>query len=146
MGETTIRQPQVLGRLLPSFGACYSQPQTSPRQHCLERHHASHLANSRTGGLQFSSSSKHLTLWRILMRTKIFEFKSLLACLAMLFSAAGSAFATFPGHNGLIAFRVQTAAGAQIYTVRPNGKDLQHVSKWRCCRASLVPKRTPDRF
>src|ERR1700746_2484226 len=71
---------------------------------------------------------KQLTLWKILMRTKIFEFKSLVACLAMLFSAAGTAFATFPGHNGLIAFQTQTAAGLQIYTVRPNGKDLQQIT------------------
>lgn len=62
------------------------------------------------------------------MTTKIFEFKSLVTCLAMLFSAAGTAFATFPGHNGLIAFQVQTAAGVQIYTVRPNGKDLQQIT------------------
>lgn len=71
---------------------------------------------------------KQLTLWRILMRTKILEFKSLLACLAMLLSAAGTAFATFPGHNGLIAFQAQTSAGVQIYTVRPNGKDLQQIT------------------
>src|SRR2546426_3023 len=38
------------------------------------------------------------------MRTKILEFRSLLACLAVLFLAAGTAFATFPGHNGLIEF------------------------------------------
>jgi Tol biopolymer transport system component len=62
------------------------------------------------------------------MRTKILEFKSLLACLAMLLSAAGTAFATFPGHNGLIAFQAQTSAGVQIYTVRPNGKDLQQIT------------------
>jgi len=62
------------------------------------------------------------------MRTKILEFRSLLACLAVLFLAAGTAFATFPGHNGLIAFQTQTAAGVQIYTVRPNGKDLQQIT------------------
>ena len=72
--------------------------------------------------------SKQLTLWRILMRTKILEFKSSVACLAVLFSAAGTAFATFPGYNGLIAFQSQTAAGVQIYTVRPNGKDLQQIT------------------
>ncbi len=62
------------------------------------------------------------------MRAKILEFKQLLACLAMLLSAVGTAFATFPGHNGLIAFQVQTAAGIQIYTVRPNGKGLQQIT------------------
>ena len=71
---------------------------------------------------------KQLSFWRILMRTKILEFKSLLACLAMLLSAAGTAFATFPGHNGLIAFQAQTSAGVQIYSVRPNGKDLQQIT------------------
>jgi len=71
---------------------------------------------------------KESTLGRILMRTKILEFKSLLACLAIMLSAVGTAFATFPGHNGLIAFQTQTAAGLQIYTVRPNGKDLHQIT------------------
>jgi len=46
----------------------------------------------------------------------------------MLISSVGTAFATFPGRNGLIAFQVQTAAGIQIYTVRPNGKDLRQIT------------------
>src|ERR1700739_208136 len=62
------------------------------------------------------------------MRRKCFDARTLLACLAMLISAVGTAFATFPGRNGLIAFQIQTDAGLQIYTVRPNGKDLRQIT------------------
>jgi Tol biopolymer transport system component len=62
------------------------------------------------------------------MRRKCFDGRTLLACLAMLISAVGTAFATFPGRNGLIAFQIQTDAGLQIYTVRPNGKDLRQIT------------------
>src|SRR5436305_6849518 len=44
---------------------------------------------------------------------------------------AGPAYATYPGHNGRIAFQSATAQGIQIFTVRPNGRDLRqttHVS------------------
>lgn len=50
------------------------------------------------------------------------------AVLGVLMMIAAPAGATFPGHNGLIAFQVQTDAGIQIYTVRPNGKKLQQVT------------------
>jgi hypothetical protein len=56
---------------------------------------------------------------------QFFKLKSVLGCLAMMLSLVGAAFGTFPGHNGLIAFQVQTDAGIQIYTVRPNGKGLR---------------------
>jgi len=46
----------------------------------------------------------------------------------ILLMTVGTAFATFSGRNGLIAFQVQTAAGFQIYTVRPNGKDLRQIT------------------
>ena len=36
--------------------------------------------------------------------------------------------ATTPGRNGRIAFQAATDAGLQIFTVRPNGKDLQQVT------------------
>jgi Tol biopolymer transport system component len=39
-----------------------------------------------------------------------------------------SAHATFPGRNGLIAFYSDTAEGAQIFTVRPNGRDLRQIT------------------
>ena len=57
-----------------------------------------------------------------------FNGRSLFACLAMLISIVDTAFATFPGRNGMIAFQIQTAAGFQIYTVRPNGKDLRQIT------------------
>jgi len=46
----------------------------------------------------------------------------------VLIATVNTAFATFPGRNGLIAFRVQTEAGLQIFTVRPNGKDLRQIT------------------
>lgn len=52
----------------------------------------------------------------------------LLGCISMLFLVMGSSFATFPGHNGLIAFQAQTAAGLQIFTVRPNGTQLRQIT------------------
>jgi Tol biopolymer transport system component len=54
--------------------------------------------------------------------------KSLLAYFSLLLLAAGTAFATFPGRNGLIAFHSQTDAGIQIFTVRPSGKGLQQIT------------------
>ncbi|HEY6888663.1 MAG TPA: hypothetical protein VI300_12815 [Solirubrobacter sp.] len=41
---------------------------------------------------------------------------------------AQSAHATFPGHNGLIAFYSDTDQGSQIFTVRPNGSDLRQIT------------------
>src|SRR3954447_22178853 len=41
---------------------------------------------------------------------------------------AGSAHATYPGHNGPIAFYSDTDAGAQIFTVRPNGHHLRQIT------------------
>jgi Tol biopolymer transport system component len=42
--------------------------------------------------------------------------------------AAAPAMATFPGHNGRIAFYSATSDGNQIFTVRPNGKDLRQLT------------------
>src|SRR5437763_38860 len=36
--------------------------------------------------------------------------------------------ATYPGHNGLIAFNAVTGGQNQIYTVRPNGHDLRQIT------------------
>jgi hypothetical protein len=52
----------------------------------------------------------------------------LLALQALLLGTASPAYATFPGRNGLIAFQVQTDAGLQIFTVRPNGQDLHQIT------------------
>src|SRR3954452_16538103 len=41
---------------------------------------------------------------------------------------AGPAHATYPGHNGRIAFFSATDRGAQIFTVRPNGRDLRQIT------------------
>ena len=46
----------------------------------------------------------------------------------MLLAVAPSALATFPGRNGPIAFYSDTGAGAQIFTVRPNGHDLRQIT------------------
>ena len=51
-----------------------------------------------------------------------------LAAAAMLLAVAPSALATFPGRNGPIAFYSDTGAGAQIFTVRPNGHDLRQIT------------------
>ena len=49
-----------------------------------------------------------------------------------LMAAATPAHATFPGVNGRIAFQVQVSPDAhiQIYTVRPNGHDLQQITNF----------------
>lgn len=41
---------------------------------------------------------------------------------------APSAHATFPARNGLIAFYSDTAEGAEIFTVRPNGRGLRQIT------------------
>ena len=49
---------------------------------------------------------------------------TLLATLAL----APAASATFPDRNGRIAFQAQTDHGVQIFTVRPNGRDLRQIT------------------
>ena len=51
-----------------------------------------------------------------------------LLVVATLLAAAPVARATTAGHNGLIAFHSQTPAGSQIFTVRPNGRDLRQIT------------------
>jgi Tol biopolymer transport system component len=60
-------------------------------------------------------------------RIRILELGSL-AATAFLLTSAPTALATFPGRNGLIAFHSETAAGTQIFTVRPNGNDLRQIT------------------
>lgn len=40
----------------------------------------------------------------------------------------GTAFATVPGENGLIALTADTGSGAQLYTIRPDGTGLRQVT------------------
>ncbi len=47
---------------------------------------------------------------------------------AGLFWSQSPAAATMPGENGLIAFSSQTLSGVQIFTVRPNGRDLRQIT------------------
>ena len=41
---------------------------------------------------------------------------------------AAQAAATYPGRNGLIAFDAQTGDHIQLYTVRPDGRDLRQIT------------------
>jgi Tol biopolymer transport system component len=47
-------------------------------------------------------------------------------CVALVLAAPAQA--TFPGHNGRIAFGSATDHGRQLFTVRPNGRDLQQIT------------------
>jgi Tol biopolymer transport system component len=53
-------------------------------------------------------------------------FLLLVAALALLVPAVAQA--TFPGHNGLIAFQADTGDGNQLYTVRANGHGLRQIT------------------
>jgi Tol biopolymer transport system component len=55
---------------------------------------------------------------------------------------ASTAHATYPGHNGLIAFNALTDDQNQIYTVRPNGHDLRQITHGP--GEALVPDWSPD--
>ena len=56
------------------------------------------------------------------------KFLSVVASCAMVLAIVGTAHATFPGRNGLIAFQSQTGAGLQIFTVHPDGRDLRQIT------------------
>jgi Tol biopolymer transport system component len=62
------------------------------------------------------------------VRKRSGKFLSVLASCAMVLATVGTAHATFPGRNGLIAFQSLTGAGVQIFTVRPNGHDLRQIT------------------
>jgi Tol biopolymer transport system component len=51
-----------------------------------------------------------------------------LAFIVAAFIAPSPAHATFRGLNGLIAFQADVGSGYQLYTVRPNGKDLRQIT------------------
>ena len=65
-----------------------------------------------------------------------------LAGLSLFLLAVGTAHATFPGRNGLIAFQAQTDAGSQIFTVRPNGRGLQQIT--HMTGDAVAPDWSPD--
>lgn len=73
------------------------------------------------------------------MRT---QFMPVLSCLAVLTATVGTAHATFPGKNGLIAFQAQTGAGIQIFTVRANGLGLQQITN--VSGDAVTPDWSPD--
>ena len=56
---------------------------------------------------------------------------------------ASPAYATYPGHNGRIAFQADTGGGNQLYTVRPNGHDLFQVTHVAAGEAT-TPDWSPD--
>jgi Tol biopolymer transport system component len=53
---------------------------------------------------------------------------SLVGCFALALMLVPPAHATFSGRNGLIAFHSETAAGTQIFTVRPDGNDVRQIT------------------
>jgi Tol biopolymer transport system component len=53
---------------------------------------------------------------------------SVLAGCAMVLATVATGHAAFPGRNGLIAFQSLTSTGRQIFTVRPNGRDLHQIT------------------
>lgn len=52
----------------------------------------------------------------------------LVTLLFVVFGVSTTADATPPGHNGLIVFSSSTAAGAQLFTIRPDGRDLRQIT------------------
>ena len=61
--------------------------------------------------------------------TRISRRPAILAiAVLMILALAPATSATFPDRNGLLAFQAQTDHGVQIFTVRPNGKDLRQIT------------------
>jgi Tol biopolymer transport system component len=54
-----------------------------------------------------------------------------------------AAWATYPGHNGLIAFSALTGDHQQIYTIRPNGHDMRQLTAYADADA-WYPDWSPD--
>jgi len=65
-----------------------------------------------------------------------------IAGLSFLLLVMGTAHATFPGRNGLIAFQAQTDAGIQIFTVRSNGRGLRQIT--HLSSDAVAPDWSPD--
>jgi Tol biopolymer transport system component len=59
---------------------------------------------------------------------KHLRFAVLVAVAVSAVAVPSAAYATFPGHNGLIAFAADTGSGYQVYTLRPNGHDLAQIT------------------
>jgi Tol biopolymer transport system component len=76
---------------------------------------------------QRSQGSDLATKGLDLMNTKALLLTAAVAA-ATLLAAAPTALATFPGHNGRIAFHSETSAGTQIFSVRENGNDLRQLT------------------
>lgn len=76
------------------------------------------------------------------VRRQLPKFIPVLGCLALIMLTSGTAHATFPGRNGLIAFQAQTEEGIQIFTVRPNGQDLKQIT--HLDGDSVTPDWSPD--
>ena len=58
------------------------------------------------------------------------------------FMVASPAYATYPGHNGRIAFQADTGGGNQLYAVRANGHDLFQVTQ--VAGDATTPDWSPD--
>jgi Tol biopolymer transport system component len=74
-------------------------------------------------------------------RTRASVLAAALAGTAAL-ALASPALATFPGRNGLIAFHSDTDAGAQIFTVRPEGRGLRQLT--HVAGEAIRPEWSPD--
>ena len=59
---------------------------------------------------------------------RAFRAVVVLGVIVAAFIVPSSVHATFPGHNGRIAFEADSGGGNQIFTVRPNGGDLFQVT------------------
>jgi Tol biopolymer transport system component len=64
------------------------------------------------------------------------------AAVASTLVLAPTAYANFPGRNGLIAFGADTGSGTQLFTVRPNGHDLRQVTNGPA--EATTPDWSPD--
>jgi Tol biopolymer transport system component len=58
------------------------------------------------------------------------------------FVAAAPVHATYAGRNGLIVFAADTSDGTQLFTVRPNGKDLRQITN--LAEGAGAPDWSPD--
>jgi Tol biopolymer transport system component len=76
----------------------------------------------------------HLTHANIISRGGRFDLTAkrgglvVFGLLAAALITPASASATFPGHNGLIAFQADVGNGNQLYTVKANGHDLRQIT------------------
>jgi Tol biopolymer transport system component len=74
---------------------------------------------------------------------RTFVVSVVLGLIVAAFIVASPAYATYPGHNGRIAFQADTGGGYQLYTVRPNGHDLFQVTHVAAGEAT-TPDWSPD--